>query len=613
LLFIIDNFFTSFQRQLSLYGFRRASADKGFYYHPNFIQNRRDLVSQMTDTISPRGPLNAANSNTNSATTSNTYNNNNNNNNITYTTNLGYESKQVDMHAFREQLIQLKAQGQFATGLKRKKSGRPSKIDLKNRLLQRRPTISGHTLPITTRTAPDKIRSCEIFSNERNTIDRLRIDKRKKNLIERSERIKSRVLEKDQKDREESSNSSRYGLRKSAGLKDYSALAQDWSESEFEGDIDYQYKDPRSIYNHQLLSHHEQQEYYSENQGKYVQNNNQYNNLELLYDKDELEQIERINRTLSSYDELEEESNQDDNLVSKNSSYTLSSSTIKNDEDDNYYEPGKRGRGRPASSKITATTLVSNIKQIHNNLKKMSKNIIKSRRKPDLDFLDLSKPKKKRISIDFNIPVVHEDGDEYVSSGPFHGKYRRADVNYSNARINYIDSNKEIQSIPSGSTNSIESGDTNVIIRRGRPPNNVINHANASITSPSIDQESGYRGRNLLQDVKTSRIGDDFQAIIEPYSETNQLIIDVNINYDSDLLWKGSSNNNLSESDVINYLEDIRKEKVQLSLPLGTIAVCHVNFLNNNDYRLCCLVEISLNELNETMFNVRNLYNGIIF
>lgn len=38
--------FTSFQRQLSLYGFRRVNSgpDKGGYYHPLFLKGKHDLV-----------------------------------------------------------------------------------------------------------------------------------------------------------------------------------------------------------------------------------------------------------------------------------------------------------------------------------------------------------------------------------------------------------------------------------------------------------------------------------------------------------------------------------------------------------------------------------------
>lgn len=44
----IDKNFTSFQRQLNLYGFRRTKeADKGVYYHPHFIDGRRDMAARI--------------------------------------------------------------------------------------------------------------------------------------------------------------------------------------------------------------------------------------------------------------------------------------------------------------------------------------------------------------------------------------------------------------------------------------------------------------------------------------------------------------------------------------------------------------------------------------
>lgn len=49
-----DNNFTSFQRQLNLYGFRRsASYDKGAYYHPQFQRGQRELAESIRRVISP--------------------------------------------------------------------------------------------------------------------------------------------------------------------------------------------------------------------------------------------------------------------------------------------------------------------------------------------------------------------------------------------------------------------------------------------------------------------------------------------------------------------------------------------------------------------------------
>lgn len=50
----IDNNFTSFQRQLNLYGFRRsASYDKGAYYHPQFQQGQRELAESIRRVLAP--------------------------------------------------------------------------------------------------------------------------------------------------------------------------------------------------------------------------------------------------------------------------------------------------------------------------------------------------------------------------------------------------------------------------------------------------------------------------------------------------------------------------------------------------------------------------------
>lgn len=49
-----DNNFTSFQRQLNLYGFRRsASYDKGAYYHPQFQQGQRELAESIRRVLAP--------------------------------------------------------------------------------------------------------------------------------------------------------------------------------------------------------------------------------------------------------------------------------------------------------------------------------------------------------------------------------------------------------------------------------------------------------------------------------------------------------------------------------------------------------------------------------
>lgn len=560
----------------------------------------------------------------------------------TNTEKLNDELKQVDMQAFRDQLIQLKAQGQFASGLKKKKIGRPKKIDILNRMLRPIspvppiPLIDIANLPYiihssSSRNIDNVVRTSDRVRSERGKIDRVKSEKRRQRRLEKAERIKLKVLEKDQNDREAASNS-RYGLRKTAGLKDYAALEKDYySETESESDLDGQDQEERSIFNHQLLSHVE-----------IPQSQNQYKNDEFdLEYQEELRQIDKINRTLSSYDENEDESYDeldesydqldesydtvdDSNLFSKLASYSLSSKKKNNNNINNNDQSIKKVRGRPSAA---SKTLASNINKMHLKMKKMSKN----RRNPEIDFLDLGKPKKKRISIDFNIPApTQEDDDEYVFSGPFHGIYRRSDKNYSNARRNITyennnfiaenNSNKEIALVPPRrgrppthtNTNDIENITDNVVnIRKGRPSSNPIIPVNVGITSSpnAIVQESGFIGRrNQLEDVKASRVGDDFQAVIDPFDTEINKITDhnININNDNDLLWKGSSNIELPNID--KYIEDIRKEKIQLSIRLGTIAICHINTLNTNDYRLCCLVEITANELNEPIFNVKYLY-----
>jgi hypothetical protein len=49
--------FSSFTRQLSLYGFLRATAghDRGSYYHPLFLKGRRNLVMYMRRVGLPNG------------------------------------------------------------------------------------------------------------------------------------------------------------------------------------------------------------------------------------------------------------------------------------------------------------------------------------------------------------------------------------------------------------------------------------------------------------------------------------------------------------------------------------------------------------------------------
>ena len=46
-LYYIDTKLTSFQRQLNLYGFRRMNKGEyqGAYFHPKFIENRKDLLT----------------------------------------------------------------------------------------------------------------------------------------------------------------------------------------------------------------------------------------------------------------------------------------------------------------------------------------------------------------------------------------------------------------------------------------------------------------------------------------------------------------------------------------------------------------------------------------
>ena len=53
-MYYLDNNFTSFQRQLNLYGFRRsASYDKGAYYHPQFQQGQRELAESIRRVLVP--------------------------------------------------------------------------------------------------------------------------------------------------------------------------------------------------------------------------------------------------------------------------------------------------------------------------------------------------------------------------------------------------------------------------------------------------------------------------------------------------------------------------------------------------------------------------------